>query len=227
MSRRLPLSFNRVGKASVRLLSGSPFIVLTRLAYDKIRCLVTASTESEVAFLGLVAHDGMTFTIEDIFVVEQTASPKHATLKGSAITALLDRWAVEDGDAGWERMERLYFWGQSHLEMEICPSSVDDDTFRRKQNGDNAYFIQGIFNRNGDWRFDLFIREGGIVIENVPCAVADDLPPELVAWAERELREKVTVGETPAEIREQLITTDGMRPAEFGDVPPPERSVQQ
>lgn len=156
----------------------APTVIYTTEAWQTIQFLV-ARCPVEIGWLGLVTHDAANnaFIIDRIFVPKQEVSGATTEIEADAMTTL----AMELLDEGLDTSQ-LYYWGHSHVNMGVSPSSQDErqlDEYLEHC----PVFIRGIYNKKGDAKVDVFDTQAGVVyqcVENVP--EHDLLPAYLIDY---------------------------------------------
>lgn len=149
-----------------------PRVFITPEAYKRM-CLYVELAEKEVGWLGTVrmTRDG-DFLIENTYLLEQEVTATETELSSEG-QALLVEELLAKGDAGFEEVNRLRFWGHSHVRMGINPSGTDESTMDRFFEEGLPWYVRGIFNKKGRAEFCVFLYEQGIRIDDVPWFVVD------------------------------------------------------
>lgn len=206
-------------QSKISFLEGGPKIQITRLASQKMKLIVEHSP-LEVSWLGSVKRSGMTFLIEDVFLITQEVGSIHTVLDLEEVNKFFDELLDEPG--GREKANSILFWGHSHVNIPVHPSGVykpgsygDLSTMHMFSESGSDYFIMGIANKQGDLRFELFLYDSGIRIENVPSCVVEEEDPELKQSIISELRAKVTESYVPP-----VVTKAKPKAKKRGPVPP-------
>jgi hypothetical protein len=157
--RRFDFSASSTSPAFARLMPKStaadmpaPRVFYAPSVYDQIKFLV-AYCEKEVGWLGLVDTIGNDYLITEIFVPEQTVSGAETDIEADAMAAL----AMEIMDANKDPSQ-LFYWGHSHVNMGVSPSG-QDETQIDEYLVDCPRFIRGIYNKRGESKVDVFLRE--------------------------------------------------------------------
>jgi proteasome lid subunit RPN8/RPN11 len=161
-----------------------PHIQLDPAAEAKIWDVVQ-KCKYEAGWLGTVREIAGGYLIEDIFCLDQVVNEVHNSVDAEGLKALYRR-LLDEGQAGFDKLERLYFWGHSHVNMPEFPSSIDRDTMAQVWAPSNRpIVIMGIFNKTGNAWFSIYDFANGIVYDRVklerPIMLDDALAQELDA----------------------------------------------
>ena len=150
----------------VTLLSPAPRIQLTPLAETKIWDIVQ-NCKYEAGWLGTVRSIPTGYLIEDIYCLPQVVSGVFNSINPDGLKTLY-RKLLDQGASGFDKLERLYFWGHSHVNMSEWPSSIDRKTmievFGPSQ---RPVVIMGIFNKQGNAWFSVYEFVNGIIHDRV------------------------------------------------------------
>jgi len=148
-----------------------PFILIKQNAQEKINQLVDIA-DDEISWFGSVLEikDGMRriFVIDEIYLPEQEVSATSADFSTDDMVKLADE-LLELPD-GIEIVNRLRYWGHSHVHMSIGPSATDTDQMESFSE-DMDYMIMGIYNKDGECRLDINFFKDGFKVINAPWKV--------------------------------------------------------
>lgn len=136
----------------------APMVWYTPLAWSKIHAVVQHCT-TEVGWLGLVEKlDDGDFLITDIFVLPQNVTGATTEFSAEAEEQLKFRLIQEDR---LNQTSKLRYWGHSHVRMAVSPSMVDERQFQGYVDdlGESGYYIRGIYNKLGDSKVDVAVKE--------------------------------------------------------------------
>ncbi len=159
-----------------------PRVYVTPTAYKKIVYLVEIAGK-EVGWLGKVKELGnYRFVIDEIYLFEQEVTSAQTEMDAEGLA----KWFGENIDIANE----IKFWGHSHVNMTVGPSSTDTDQMQQFIKNGSEYFIMGIFNKRGEQRFDIYTKHW--VASHVPFAVWIPDNEELRKEMEIEFKEKVS-----------------------------------
>lgn len=173
----------RVGENDTTL---EPRVFYTTEAWHTIQYLVRTCKE-EVGWLGFVEDLGnMDYLIDRIVVPKQSVTGVTTDIEADDLPEMLVNLIQEGMDPG-----KLYYWGHSHVNMGVGPSTQDE-----RQVGEyienNAVFIRGIYNKRGEAKVDVFLRDIAEVyqcVEHTP--LHDIIPTELQRQLDKTLRDNV------------------------------------
>jgi hypothetical protein len=150
----------------------TPRILISDHAYRRM-CLIVECAHKEVGWLGTVERmESGNFYIDEIFVPEQVVSGAETDPTDEGQYKVMNALA-EMGEEGMKKIERLRFWGHSHVHMMTSPSSTDENTPLRYQRMGLSWFIRGIFNKHGRAEFTVYLFEEGHRFIDVPWVAVD------------------------------------------------------
>jgi hypothetical protein len=133
-----------------------PKVFYTDTAWATIRYLVD-SVSTEVGWLGLVETETndkdevVSFTITDIYIPEQKVNGAETDIAAETLCDL----AVELEESGKES-EKLIYWGHSHVNMGVSPSTQDEVQVEEFLDNGCKLFIRGIYNKHGHSKVDIY-----------------------------------------------------------------------
>jgi hypothetical protein len=149
-----------------------PRILISDHAYRRM-CLIVESAAKEVGWMGTVDRmPSGNFYIDEIFVPEQVVSGAETDPTDEGQYKVMNA-LTEMGEEGMKKIERLRFWGHSHVHMMTSPSSTDEHTPLRYQRMGLSWFIRGIFNKYGRAEFTVYLFEEGHRFIDVPWVAVD------------------------------------------------------
>lgn len=156
-------------------------------AYYKMLALV-AACDKEIAWDGIAyrdEEDANVFYITDIIVYPQMVSG--ATVETDDIPYMEWMNGLDD-----ETFNHRRFNGHSHVNMGVTPSGTD--TTYREQSILNIkdFFIYGIFNKRGDFNFQVYDVENNIIYDNGDVIFYTP-EPDYSDWAKEEMLKYVTI----------------------------------
>jgi len=170
--------------------AGIPTIFVAPEAYSRMWHFVDIAI-GEVSWLGTVAllsHGD--YLIEEVFLLKQVVSTGHTELSAEG-QAELAQDLLTSRPHGEESVNRLRFWGHSHVNMGTTPSYQDTEQVEQFRENGCPWFIRGILNKKGRIEFTLFLWEAGIVIRDVPWSVYHAVDESMRDGLEAEFKEKV------------------------------------
>jgi hypothetical protein len=141
------------------LLGKSPRVLISPAAYQRMLLYVEIANK-EVGWLGTVT-----------FLLEQEVTATETELSVDGQNKLVCELLEKGDDAGVERVNRLRFWGHSHVRMGTSPSGTDESTMNRFGNEGLPWYIRGIFNKLGRGSFAIYYYDRGYRILDAPWAV--------------------------------------------------------
>lgn len=171
-------------KGDAFLIFPAPRIQLAPAAEAKIWDVVQ-KCKYEAGWLGTVREIPSGYLIEDIFCLEQVVNEVHNSLNPEGLKTLYRRF-LDEGPSGFDKLERLYFWGHSHVNMAEFPSGTDRGTMADVwAPSQRPIVIMGIFNKAGNAWFSIYDFANGIVYDRVqlerPVLYDDSLLAEVDA----------------------------------------------
>jgi hypothetical protein len=119
--------------------------------------------ETEIGWMGFVDRIDYTFIIREVFLAKQEVS---------AASVEFDKadFADKVGQLSIENMNRIRFWGHSHVNMGTEPSGTDKTELEEFVADGCDYMICGIFNKSGRAQFTLLF-DNGLKISDVPWSL--------------------------------------------------------
>jgi hypothetical protein len=177
-------------RASVELLAQKPQILVSREAYDKMRLFVELA-DKEVGWLGTVRQVAPDFLIEEVFLFKQEVGATTCEISADGLAEFATN-ILSSREDGMDMVNRLQFWGHSHVNMGTSPSGQDDAQMEVFQENGCPFFIRGILNKNGRMEFAIFLFEGGIKIVDPAWEIYDPEDETLRAEIEAEFAAKVS-----------------------------------
>ena len=128
-----------------------PSVYYTQDAWDIIAYLVNA-VETEVGWLGLVdILDDGNYLITDIYVPEQTVNGTETDITAETLCNLVIE--LEENN---KESEKLFYWGHSHVNMGVSPSTQDEIQIEEFLENGCKQFIRGIYNKRGASKVDVY-----------------------------------------------------------------------
>lgn len=183
----------------VGLLGPMPTILISKQTYDAMYYIVAESSE-EVSWLGTVERDGMTFLIDEVFLFDQEVHATQTRLDEESVGGFFTELASQPD--GVEKVERVRFWGHSHVNMGVTPSG----SYGRADYGDLGqmhsfgescdYMVMGIANKGGAFRFEIFFYDLGIRVQDVGWEIYEPEQADLREQVMAELKAKVRTSRT-------------------------------
>lgn len=197
----------------VELIDYPPMVYMTREVFSRMWHFVDIA-DKEVSWLGTVRQTQYgNFLIEEVFLLEQEVSATQTEISEDGIARLAQE-LIDTRQDGVDVVNRIRFWGHSHVQMDTSPSGQDENQMQHFQQ-DCAWFVRGILNKLGCMRFDIFLWDIGVRITDVSWAIYDEfVDRSRRAEIEADFKTKVTTG---LEVEhEYLEPVDGQRRWEQG-----------
>ncbi len=155
------------------MLSFSPKVLITPEAYMRIQLYVEIG-RLEVGWLGTATQlPNGNFLIDQTFLLEQEVTGTETELSVDGQNKLVEELLSPGTDAALDRVNRLRFWGHSHVRMGTSPSGTDESTMMRFANEGMPFYLRGIFNKLGRGEFTIYYYDRGFRICDAPWAVYD------------------------------------------------------
>lgn len=158
-----------------------PTITISRKAIRKMDYIID-NVDTEVGWMGTVeervGEDGApNYYITDIFVPKQDVAATTCEMQSDGRTQLtmdiLQKYGDEEGE---KIVNALKFWGHSHVNMGVSPSSKDNEMILDFKTRD--WFIRGIFNKKGDMKLDVYNFKQNIKYLDITPTIETDLTDE-------------------------------------------------
>lgn len=143
-----------------------PNVRITLKAMAKMIHIVKNSSK-EVGWLGSAVREENNITIEDVYILKQQVHSTTCELAPEAINEFFSDLKKEKGIEAWSKIK---VWGHSHVNMDVCPSNQDEETFKEYYQ-DNEFFIRIICNKKSEMKLDLADNKNGYLYENLPFTV--------------------------------------------------------
>ncbi len=172
------------------VIDGVPRVIVSQQAAADMWHLVD-EVGTEVGWLGSAERlPSGDFRINHIYLIEQQVSGGTTEISPAGISALaMDLLEQPGGD---QEIDRLRFWGHSHVRMGTSPSSQDDQQVQTFREGGCDWFIRGIFNKMRRAQFDIYLFSWGLTCLDVEWEVeAEENTDRRTHWKD-EIAEKVS-----------------------------------
>lgn len=190
-------------------------------AYYKMYALVNG-IDKEIAWDGIVERDPEkphVFYITDIIVYPQIVAA--ATVETDDEKYIEWMNSLDD-----DTFNKRRFNGHSHVNMGVTPSSTDMTYREQSLKNVDDFFIYGIFNKKGDFHFEVYDIENNIVYENSDVIFYTP-EPDYDPWAKEQIAANITehkytttygagVRTTGARVTQQTTTGAGYKPNNYG-----------
>lgn len=134
----------------------APEVLYADIAWSKLQ-LAIQHCAKEVGWMGTVEKNEHTgnYIITDIIVPPQEVSAASTEIDHMAL--------VEWADSHEYDTDKLRYWGHSHVNMGVSPSIQDERQIQEYMENrmlmyDDTFFIRGIYNKSGDAKVDVYIK---------------------------------------------------------------------
>lgn len=162
------------------MLSFSPKVLITPEAYMRIQLYVEIG-RLEVGWLGTATQlPNGNFLIDQTFLLEQEVTGTETELSVEGQNKLVEELLTPGTDAALDRVNRLRFWGHSHVRMGTGPSGTDESTMMRFATEGMPFYLRGIFNKLGRGEFTIYYYDRGYRICDAPWAVWDPASKKII-----------------------------------------------
>ena len=167
-----------------------PTVYMTREVYSRIWHYVDIADE-EVGWYGTVKVTQYgNYLIDNVFMGEQEVSATQTEISTEGL-AKIGQEILDTRSDGIELVNRLFFWGHSHVRMGVFASGQDDKQMDEFRENECPWFVRGIFNKLGRIRFDIFLYQAGVKLTDVPWAIYEHVDESIRADIEKEMKAKV------------------------------------
>jgi hypothetical protein len=174
------------------LIGVTPRVFYAPGIWEQIHYLV-AQCSKEVGWLGLVEKIDNDYLITEIFVPEQIVNGAETDISSNAMAALALQLLAENKDPS-----KLRYWGHSHVNMAVSPSSTDETQVAEYLETCN-YFIRGIYNKRSETKVDIYDRDRGVAyqcVTNSTCYLTKEMTDKLDALIKANVKERPAVTQT-------------------------------
>ena len=186
----------------VELLGALPRVLVTREVYSRMWHFVDIAN-GEVGWLGAVEKlPSGDFFISEVFLLKQEVSAVTTEMSADGVAELAEELLSTRND-GVEIVNKLMFWGHSHVRMGTSPSGQDETQMELFRSNGCPWFIRGILNKLGRMEFTIFCWETGMKIVDACWALYEPVDEGMRSEVEAEFAAKVS------ELRFPLPTTPG------------------
>ncbi len=172
----------------------SALVEVTPLAMFKMHAFVSG-IGYEVGWLGTAVREKRQTIVNDVYLFNQGVSGGHTEITTDSLFNFASELLRKP--KGEEAFNNIRFWGHSHVNGSVYPSTQDDEQMDVFRDRGSEFFLRGIFNRRGEVNLSLFDWRRGYAIHDVPWRLRGPALPSLdelrALWFElrAEMREKV------------------------------------
>jgi len=175
--------------SKVKITGETPsHVIFSPKALEDMYIIVDQCPE-EVSWLGIVQEFEGGFFVDEIHLVEQEVGPAVTEMMTNGLSELATTLLAQEG--GCEKINRLRFWGHSHVNMDTFASSQDQDQISLWKKNGLPYLIRAIMNKRGKLQLSIFLFDRGIQIDDAPWSVMRAAPTERMKFWGEQLTAKV------------------------------------
>lgn len=165
-------------------------VLISKEAYERMWHFVDVA-DDEVGWLGTVKElPRGGFLIEEVFLLHQEVTGATTEISEEGVSRLADELLRRED--GLEAVNKLRFWGHSHVMMGTSPSYQDERQMDMFRDNDCEWFIRAILNKRGRMEIDIFYFDSQIMFKDVPWIVYNPVTQEIREEILAEFGEKVT-----------------------------------
>lgn len=169
-----------------------PVVYYTPQVRAVINHLVAVNT-AEVGWLGLVEQvNDNDYLVYKLYVPKQTVHSAETDIDSDAMANL----GIEITEAGLPA-EDLYYWGHSHVNMQVSPSGQDEAQIEEFLEAGCKRFIRGIYNKQGHSKVDVYDVPRNVVYQCVREDVEVSLTAEEIEHLDAVIKANVTKAPPP------------------------------
>jgi len=163
----------------------APRIIFDLNAIASMEVIVSNCNE-EVGWMGIVDKIGDNeYRVRDIMLPKQEVSGATCELTEQGLSEMATSLPTED-------LSKLRFWGHSHHNMGVDPSSQDEDQVVEMLVNSGDFFIRAICNKKGEMSVSFFNYLTKVAIDNIKWSIDDGVDRSALAKKyEQEIKEKV------------------------------------
>jgi hypothetical protein len=166
-----------------------PVIYVSPIANAKMQHYVDIVND-EVGWMGTVEElDSGDYYIEDVYLFDQEVNGATTEIGEDSLAKFATEMLKEPD--GMEIMNKMRFWGHSHVNMATGPSGQDDSQMEVFSDCGHDFFIRGIFNKKGEVNWSVYHYSRGVIFHHLEWQLYTEESDELRDQIEDEIREKV------------------------------------
>ncbi|MFA5490967.1 MAG: hypothetical protein WC284_17450 [Candidimonas sp.] len=194
-----------------------PRIIVEPIAWEKMNNYV-GFCNYEVGWLGTVVEAAEDiYIIDDVFLFEQEVSAVTTSIDDESMSEFANTLLAEPD--GLDKINRLRFWGHSHVNMQVEPSGQDNDQMESFADSGYDYMIRGIANKHGDMKFDVYDYRRGLIFSDIPWMINIPTSAELSSTILSEMESKVRLARVRGFTGKTYKTTGPLYDDDDDDVP--------
>jgi hypothetical protein len=177
-------------RKGVEMLTTVPRVLVSRAAYNRMWHYVDLA-DGEVGWLGTITRQGNDFLVEEVFLFKQEVSSTTTEISTEGLAEVAQELIITRPD-GVEILNRLCFWGHSHVNMGTSPSGQDESQMQTFRESGHPFFVRGILNKQGRMEFTIFLYDSGVKIVDAEWAIYEPVDSSLRSEIAQEMATKVT-----------------------------------
>jgi hypothetical protein len=168
---------------------GTPIVYVSPIANAKMQHYVDLVNQ-EVGWLGTVEElESGDYLIEDVFLFDQQVSSVTTEISEDGLAEFATKMLQRPD--GMEIMNKLRFWGHSHVDMPTGPSGQDNEQMEVFADCGHDFFIRGIYNKRGDVNLAIYDYKKELIIKHPKWKIYVTEEESLREDIEAEISEKV------------------------------------
>ena len=178
----------------------TPYIEISNYAMDKIRYIVEQN-DMEIGWLGFVdtiddKSNPHHYKIIDVVITKQHRHGTTCELDEDGydelVHEIVDKFKDdEDEEADIKMINKILFWGHSHVNMGTSPSGQDE--VQAKKFAKKGKIIRGIFNKKGEINLSFFDFAKNIAWDDLTLHMESALTAEDKAKLDEDMKSKVAL----------------------------------
>jgi len=161
-----------------------PVVYIAEEVYRKLR-MYADLCNSEISALGCATYKNGNFTVDEIYLFEQTVTSGSTDISTGAVSKFLYEHIRSGKDP-----ERIKFWWHSHAKMGVFWSATDEGTITRFNNG---WMLSTVSNKQGNHLVRLDIYEPLHLTLNLPFEIVYNTNPDDCEEIWKEISDKVKI----------------------------------
>jgi hypothetical protein len=132
---------------------------------------IVDNVNDEVGWLGAVEVIDNSYWVTDIYLPKQEVNGATCELAPDGMHDLCD-WMIKNGHEA--KVDKVHFWGHSHVNMGVIPSGQDiEQSLEKLRDFGGTFFIRAICNKNGLMSVAFYDGTNKRVIENLTWYIND------------------------------------------------------
>lgn len=140
---------------------------------------IVKNVSDEVGWLGAVEQKDNAYWITDIYLPKQEVNGGTCELAPDGMHDLCD-WMIKNGHE--DKVNRVHFWGHSHVNMSVQPSGQDLQQSEEKlRDFGGTFFIRAICNKSGEMSVAFYDGVNKRRIENIEWYIYDGVDRKAIS----------------------------------------------